>query len=52
MRSGQVSTIQELQRRKAEAAPAASGEAELPQPREPHHWHLSDLLHPFHRKQQ
>ncbi|POX57068.1 hypothetical protein C3489_02125 [Streptomyces sp. Ru71] len=24
--------------------------AEQAQPKEPHHWHLSDLLHVFHRK--
>ncbi|MFI5807526.1 hypothetical protein [Streptomyces sp. NPDC051561] len=56
MRSGQVSSIQELQRRKAAAAPAAgpvaaggTEVADVPEQREPHHWHLSDLLHPFHR---
>lgn len=55
MRSGQVSSIQDLQRRNAGASPvagalAAEAGADLPQQREPHHWHLSDLLHPFHRK--
>ncbi|MGW7411474.1 hypothetical protein [Streptomyces sp. NPDC054863] len=55
MRSGQVSSIQELQQRIAATAPvagppAAGPDVDVPQQREPHHWHLSDLLHPFHRK--
>lgn len=55
MRSGQVSSIQELQRRESKAAPAAgpvaAGETEVDasQKAEPHHWHLSDLLHPFRK---
>ncbi|WP_328538299.1 hypothetical protein [Streptomyces sp. NBC_00344] len=37
------------------AAPSAAGTAAAPltgatPAGEPHHWHLSDLLHPFHRK--
>jgi hypothetical protein len=61
MRAGQVSSAlgavqrqQQIPRsRPADAppagpveAPAAGGAA----PHEQHHWHLSDLLHPFHRK--
>ncbi|MFF0740983.1 hypothetical protein ACFYVL_11335 [Streptomyces sp. NPDC004111] len=59
MRSGQVSSIQALQRRPAKTAPAAAPvagplaagetEAEVPRQAEPHHWHLSDLLHPFRK---
>ncbi|MEV7341390.1 hypothetical protein [Streptomyces sp. NPDC093544] len=60
MRAGQVSSVQEslhrLQqrtqpRRKADATPdEALGESQATS-KEPHHWHLSDLLHPFaHRK--
>ncbi|WP_405390303.1 hypothetical protein OG596_22105 [Streptomyces sp. NBC_01102] len=56
MRSGRVSTVQQLLRQKqadrheeavdeaaVPAAVLASGDA-------PHHWQLSDLLHPFHRR--
>lgn len=35
MRAGQVSSVRK-------ALPA--------EPKQDHHWHLSDLLHPFHRK--
>jgi hypothetical protein len=59
MRSGQVSSIQELQRRGSGALPAAApaagpvaageAEADVPQQAQPHHWHLSDLLHPFRK---
>jgi len=52
MRAGQVSAVQEsVQRQRSvpkQAVPeagTASGE-----PKEHHHWHFSDLLHPFHRK--
>ncbi|MGW1717154.1 hypothetical protein [Streptomyces sp. NPDC002156] len=51
MRAGQVSAVQrsvQRQRSAPEAAPAADGAVEVP--KEHHHWHLSDLLHPFHRK--
>ncbi|AVZ73498.1 hypothetical protein SLUN_16240 [Streptomyces lunaelactis] len=36
----------------AEAGQAAEpGQSEVQnEPGEPHHWHLSDLMHPFHRK--
>ncbi|MGW0731544.1 hypothetical protein [Streptomyces sp. NPDC002851] len=64
MQAGQVSSILDLlhgrtePRRGAEATEArkateATQERESPpsEPRERHHWHLSDLLHPFsHRK--
>jgi len=56
MRAGQVSSAQNSlhgQRRVPRSVPAAdtSGEAgESAAPKEHHHWHLSDLLHPFHRK--
>lgn len=64
MRAGQVSSVRDAAEPHHHSAPqagpveapataepvagtAASGE---PHPGEPHHWHLSDLLHPFHRK--
>lgn len=64
MRAGQVSSVQDSihrmqrtqQRRKPEVAQSEAAQGEgfgEPQsaPEEPHHWHLSDLLHPFaHRK--
>ncbi|WP_371670919.1 hypothetical protein OG985_26840 [Streptomyces sp. NBC_00289] len=65
MRAGQVSSAlgavhrqQQIPRsRPAEAppagpveAPAAASEAAPHEQGEQHHWHLSDLLHPFHRK--
>ncbi|MCX5558343.1 hypothetical protein [Streptomyces sp. NBC_00038] len=64
MRAGQVSSVQDSihrmqrtqQRRKPEAAQSEAAQDEgfgepRPAPDEPHHWHLSDLLHPFaHRK--
>ncbi|WP_433547267.1 hypothetical protein ACQPZG_20900 [Streptomyces sp. CA-294286] len=49
MRSGQVSTIQQVQDRDRQTAGPVAEDADDPK-REPHHWHLSDLLHPFHRK--
>ncbi|UIX33436.1 hypothetical protein [Streptomyces sp. GQFP] len=59
MRAGQVSAVQrsvqrQRQRSAPEAAPAADGAVgavgAVEVPKEPHHWHFSDLLHPFHRK--
>lgn len=58
MRSGRVSTVQQLlqsrqldaaaeareREKKSEAVAATAASADE------HHWHLSDLLHPFHRK--
>lgn len=61
MRAGQVSSVREAAQRQyqapravatAEAADGVGDEAPvtpLPEHRD-HHWHLSDLLHPFHRK--
>lgn len=61
MRAGQVSSVREAAQRQyqpprpraaATTEDGADGEAAvtpLPEPRD-HHWHLSDLLHPFHRK--
>ena len=60
MRSGRVSTVQQLlQSQYKTAGHAEDGEARereavgasaaAPAAAE-HHWHLSDLLHPFHRK--
>ncbi|RAJ79527.1 hypothetical protein K377_05248 [Streptomyces sp. PsTaAH-137] len=56
MRSGRVSSVHDVMQRRHGAPPA--GPVEVPEPAaepEPgahHHWHLSDLLHPFshHRK--
>ncbi|WP_326722564.1 hypothetical protein OHT59_27285 [Streptomyces sp. NBC_00243] len=67
MRAGQVSSVQDSihrmqrteQRRKPEVThdedfgeSRSESQSEPPsEPKEPHHWHLSDLLHPFaHRK--
>jgi hypothetical protein len=63
MRAGQVSSVREAAQRQyqaprpraATAAPVAGADGDeaavtpLPE-RTAHHWHLSDLLHPFHRK--
>ncbi len=64
MRAGQVASVRNLMDNPAPrpakkplpaAAPVqAEGDsaepAEQGKPAEPHHWHLSDLLQPFHRK--
>ncbi|WP_369035430.1 MULTISPECIES: hypothetical protein [Streptomyces] len=54
MRAGQVSAVQKsVQRVPKPAGPvgdAAAESGEAGAQREPHHWHFSDLLHPFHRK--
>ncbi|MFI6639315.1 hypothetical protein [Streptomyces sp. NPDC050504] len=61
MRAGQVSSVLALMGQRGAAAkggasgtgPAAedAGTAAAPAAAKPeHHWHLSDLLHPFHRK--
>ncbi|MFF5184039.1 hypothetical protein ACFY30_09670 [Streptomyces sp. NPDC000345] len=55
MRAGQVSSVLGAARRTHPTPPAGPVQAPVPaageqQPKEPHHWHLSDLLHPFHRK--
>ncbi|MEV5680939.1 hypothetical protein [Streptomyces sp. NPDC052179] len=61
MRSGRVSSVQQLLQRQQipktpktsrSAAPAEGDEvaAVATAPAASHHWHLSDLLHPFHRR--
>lgn len=59
MRAGQVSSVQNHLHGQSHptprlteeaAAPAAASAAEGAELKEHHHWHLSDLLHPFHRK--
>lgn len=57
MRAGRVSTVQQLlqNRRPADAAAdvrerKAEAVAATAAPADEHHWHLADLLHPFHRK--
>jgi hypothetical protein len=66
MRAGQVSSVRDLMARSAVPEPvtarpakkgtenaevkgAAEGEPPAPAPAR-HHWHLSDLFHPFHRR--
>ncbi|MET7858379.1 hypothetical protein ABZS81_14395 [Streptomyces sp. NPDC005318] len=53
MRSGRVSTVQRTlfpeENGPAEDVDTREREAAAPAAAE-HHWHLSDLLHPFHRK--
>jgi len=53
MRAGQVSSVREAASH-AHKAPAARTARPTPAPddavpAEPHHWHLSDLLHPFRK---
>jgi hypothetical protein len=56
MRAGQVSSVRDASRPRKTAPPA--GPVEAPgtggtgehTAHAGHHWHLSDLLHPFHRK--
>ncbi|MEE4493350.1 hypothetical protein [Streptomyces sp. BE230] len=56
MRAGRVSTVQQLLQNRRPAVEAdADAEVREPvaataAPSGDHHWHLSDLLHPFHRK--
>jgi len=56
MRPGQVSSAQNSLHRHRRPVPRAVGETldepqtEPGKPRENHHWHLSDLLHPFHHR--
>ncbi|MFG3139973.1 hypothetical protein ACGFZA_27675 [Streptomyces sp. NPDC048211] len=56
MRAGRVSTVQQLlQNRRPAAAKEADAEVREPvaataAPAGDHHWHLSDLFHPFHRR--
>ena len=57
MRPGQVSSVRDAvhkQQRRAPQTeaqePAAEGAENAEAGERDHHWHLSDLLHPFHRK--
>ncbi|WP_069174434.1 hypothetical protein [Streptomyces griseus] len=52
MRSGRVSTVQQLLRQQQAARERGNAEeAAVPAAAEAsHHWQLSDLLHPFHRR--
>lgn len=63
MRAGQVSSVLSAARRQRPAAPAGPAEADERQepqsaqegprgerPSSRHHWHLSDLLHPFQHR--
>ncbi|KUN06615.1 hypothetical protein AQI95_12085 [Streptomyces yokosukanensis] len=55
MRAGQVSSVRGAVERHHSVPQAGPVEApQVPvrqaQPKEPHHWHLSDLLHAFQRK--
>ncbi|MEU0003245.1 hypothetical protein ABZ079_02765 [Streptomyces sp. NPDC006314] len=53
MRAGQVSSVRSAARRRDDRVPQA-GPLKVPavpaQPKEPHPWHLSDLLHLFQRR--
>ncbi|PWI16139.1 hypothetical protein DI272_19665 [Streptomyces sp. Act143] len=53
MRPGQVSSVLDAVHRHQHRTPPA-GPVEVPevpaQGKERHHWHLSDLLHPFHHR--
>ncbi|MGW3125257.1 hypothetical protein [Streptomyces sp. NPDC001076] len=56
MRAGQVSSVRNAAQRSHQpsAQDRPAGPAEVTETsaeaKEPHHWHLSDLLHPFQRK--
>lgn len=53
MRPGRVASAQNPLHRHHQAGPSAGETHEPPahqQPQERHHWHLSDLLHPFHHR--
>lgn len=54
MRAGQVASVRSAAEGHHHPAPRAGGPVEAPeapgQAKEPHHWHLSDLLHPFQRR--
>ena len=53
MRAGQVSSALDAERRRRLPKPRPVADTDTPEAAEPaedHHWHLSDLLHPFHRK--
>ncbi|MFD3654135.1 hypothetical protein [Streptomyces sp. NPDC058620] len=48
MRSGRVSTVQQLLEHRVPEGAAAAPASASPEPE--HHWTFSHLLHPFHRK--
>ncbi|WP_406476854.1 hypothetical protein [Streptomyces sp. NBC_01615] len=54
MRAGQVSSVLDSMHRTPRPVPSRPSDEALAEPqaepREPHHWHLSDLLHPFHHR--
>ena len=57
MRAGQVSSIRDAERRRhlpkprpAKTAETDATPSDAAEVKEHHHWHLADLLHPFHRK--
>ncbi|MFE2095515.1 MULTISPECIES: hypothetical protein [unclassified Streptomyces] len=57
MRPGQVSSVRSAAQHHHQAPRAGAPRGEAPQAaetaapaKEHHHWHLSDLLHPFHRR--
>ncbi len=56
MRAGQVSSVQSQLHRRPRPVPRQRSADELSrlpageEPKKHHHWHLSDLLHPFQRK--
>jgi hypothetical protein len=55
MRPGQVSSVRDAAHRSQHRTPAQAGPVEAPVAGAEagdghHHWHLSDLLHPFQRK--
>ncbi|MBD0840794.1 hypothetical protein [Streptomyces sp. TRM68416] len=51
LRAGQVSSARDAAHRSHRTPPAGPVEAPgAAEEREHHHWHLSDLLHPFHRR--
>lgn len=59
MRAGQVSSAQNSLRRPTPVRPRKASDSETPESAEDagsaageerHHWHLSDLLHPFHHR--
>ncbi|MFD7403228.1 hypothetical protein ACFV7R_11250 [Streptomyces sp. NPDC059866] len=50
MRAGQVSSVRDAARRRGPVPPARSAEAPTGDGEHRHHWHLSDLLHPFQRR--
>jgi len=54
MRPGQVASVRDAAQRSQHRTPAQAGPVDAPEPGaeagEGHHWHLSDLLHPFQRK--